>query len=190
MRVTVTVQPADTTNPTTKIGAYLVTVLDRLGYHASLRTTTSAATLYQTLNDSRSHVQIGWFNWYQDFPRPLRLHQPPPHLPRVPTPQSVQPQRLRVLRPRHRQGYPSRASTRADSTRLGHPNMGDNRPEHHQPSTLAPALQPPPRHRDLGKGRQLPVPPLLRTATRPAMGALTTREPPASANMATITAAV
>jgi peptide/nickel transport system substrate-binding protein len=68
-KVTLVVQTADATNPTATIGAYLVSVLGRLGYRASLKVL-PISTFYSTLGDSRSHVQIGWFNWVQDYPAP------------------------------------------------------------------------------------------------------------------------
>jgi peptide/nickel transport system substrate-binding protein len=67
MRVTVLVPPADETNPTIAIGSYLVSLLKGLGYKASLRVTDK---LYHTISDSRSHFQLAWFNWYQDYPAP------------------------------------------------------------------------------------------------------------------------
>jgi ABC-type transport system substrate-binding protein/DNA-binding SARP family transcriptional activator/DNA-binding beta-propeller fold protein YncE len=67
--VTLLVPPADTGNPTTKIGAYLVSVLKQLGYRASLRVLTDA-NYFPTLGDSRSHSQLGWFTWLQDYPAP------------------------------------------------------------------------------------------------------------------------
>ena len=70
MKVTLAVPAADPTNPTSKVGAYLVSVLDRLGYRAKLRVTANPQDFYATLNDSRSHVQIGWFAWAQDYPAP------------------------------------------------------------------------------------------------------------------------
>jgi peptide/nickel transport system substrate-binding protein len=67
MKVTFVVQPADPTNPTSPIGHYIVSLLDQLGYRASLRVT---ANLYPTLDDSRSHTQLGWFTYLQDYPGP------------------------------------------------------------------------------------------------------------------------
>jgi ABC-type transport system substrate-binding protein/DNA-binding SARP family transcriptional activator/streptogramin lyase len=67
MKVTLWVQPNDQLNPTAKIGPYLASVLDRLGYRASLRVTGS---LYPTASNSRSHVQMAWFNWLADYPAP------------------------------------------------------------------------------------------------------------------------
>ena len=67
MKVSVVIQPPDGTDPTRKIGHYLVTVLDRLGYRASLRVTSG---LYPTISNSKSRTQIGWFNWAQDYPAP------------------------------------------------------------------------------------------------------------------------
>jgi ABC-type transport system substrate-binding protein/DNA-binding SARP family transcriptional activator/DNA-binding beta-propeller fold protein YncE len=70
MNVTLLVPPPDPTNPTTKIGRYLLAVLEQLGYHPSLRTAPSETSYYQTMGDSRSRAQIGWFTWAQDYPAP------------------------------------------------------------------------------------------------------------------------
>jgi ABC-type transport system substrate-binding protein/DNA-binding SARP family transcriptional activator/streptogramin lyase len=67
MKVTLWMQPNDQTNPTAKIGPYLVSVLHQLGYRASLRVTNN---LYPTVSNSRSRVQIAWFNWLADYPAP------------------------------------------------------------------------------------------------------------------------
>jgi peptide/nickel transport system substrate-binding protein len=67
MKVTLLVHPADVTNPTNSIGHYVVSLLDQLGYRASLRVTPH---LYPTLDDSRSGTQIGWFTYEQDYPGP------------------------------------------------------------------------------------------------------------------------
>ncbi len=67
MKVTFLVEPPDPTDPTRAIGRYIVSLLDRLGYRASLLVT---ANLYPTLGDSRSHAQLGWFTWEQDYPGP------------------------------------------------------------------------------------------------------------------------
>lgn len=61
------VEPNDATNPTTKIGTYVVSLLDRLGYRASLQVTRN---FFPTLGNSRSRTQIGWFPWYSDYPAP------------------------------------------------------------------------------------------------------------------------
>jgi peptide/nickel transport system substrate-binding protein len=70
MHVTVFVEPPGTTDPTSKVGRYVVAVLNRIGYRASLRVAASEAAFFQTLGDSRSRVQIGWFPWVQDYPAP------------------------------------------------------------------------------------------------------------------------
>jgi ABC-type transport system substrate-binding protein/DNA-binding SARP family transcriptional activator len=67
MKVTFLAEPPDPTNPTSAIGRYIVSLLDQLGYRASLRIT---ANFYPTLGDSRSHTQLGWFTWDQDYPGP------------------------------------------------------------------------------------------------------------------------
>jgi peptide/nickel transport system substrate-binding protein len=67
MRVRVLVAPPDMTFPTAAIGRYIVTVLDQLGYRASLRV---SSQWFAILNNSRSRTQIGWWPWYQDYPAP------------------------------------------------------------------------------------------------------------------------
>jgi peptide/nickel transport system substrate-binding protein len=75
MRVSLVVPPADPTNPTTKVGAYVVSVLHQLGYRASLRLLGNS-NYFPTLGDSRSHIQIGWFTWLQDYPAPSDFIDP------------------------------------------------------------------------------------------------------------------
>ena len=53
--------------PTPSTGRYVVSVLDELGYRASLRTL-SANRYFGVLGDSRDRVQAGFFPWYQDYP--------------------------------------------------------------------------------------------------------------------------
>jgi peptide/nickel transport system substrate-binding protein len=69
MRVTVLIDSPDPAGaPTARIGAHIVSVLDRLGYRASLKALRSISP--GPLGDSRDRPQIGWFTWYQDFPAP------------------------------------------------------------------------------------------------------------------------
>jgi YVTN family beta-propeller protein len=56
-------------DPVQATGRYLISVLRQLGYRASLRVI-NPGTYYQQTGDSRRQVQIGEFNWYQDFPAP------------------------------------------------------------------------------------------------------------------------
>ena len=73
-RVTVFAQPPSEENPGAEIGRYLVSVLDRLGYRASLRI---VADSFDRIADSRNHAQIGWFEWFQDYPAPSdSINQP------------------------------------------------------------------------------------------------------------------
>jgi YVTN family beta-propeller protein len=67
MRVTVLAQPDDASGPSATVAGYLVSVLNRLGYSASLRV---SSNLYPTMDNSRSGTQIGWFSWYSDYPAP------------------------------------------------------------------------------------------------------------------------
>jgi peptide/nickel transport system substrate-binding protein len=53
-----------------QIGRYVVSVLDRLGYRASLKVITNLGGGLGDLGDSSKRPQIGWFNWLQDYPTP------------------------------------------------------------------------------------------------------------------------
>ncbi len=66
-KVTVLVPVPSAPDPSTRVGSYIVSVLKRLGYRAALKVSTQ---FYPTFDDSRSRVQIGWFNWFQDYPGP------------------------------------------------------------------------------------------------------------------------
>ena len=59
--------------PTPATARYVVSVLNQLGYRASLRVVGSA--YYSVLGDSRDRVQAGFFSWYQDYPEPSRPSQ-------------------------------------------------------------------------------------------------------------------
>jgi YVTN family beta-propeller protein len=61
--------------PVQATGRYLVSVLRQLGYRASLRVI-NPNTYYQQAGDSRRQVQIGEFDWYQDFPAPSDFIDP------------------------------------------------------------------------------------------------------------------
>jgi len=71
MRVTLL---TDSSDPTGKVGAYAVSVLDRLGYRASLAV---VPTVFPgRFPDSRARAQIGWFTWFQDHPSPSNFIEP------------------------------------------------------------------------------------------------------------------
>jgi len=53
--------------PSVATGRYVVSVLDHLGYRASLRTV-PLDVYYNVLGDSRNRVQAGFFGWTEDFP--------------------------------------------------------------------------------------------------------------------------
>jgi peptide/nickel transport system substrate-binding protein len=57
--------PADL--PYTK---YLVTVLNRIGLNAEEKVVT-AGSYWTTIGDEKTHAQIGFANWVQDYPHPL-----------------------------------------------------------------------------------------------------------------------
>ena len=55
--------------PTPATARYVVSVLDQLGYRASLRLVDTNA-YWNVLGDSRDRVQIGFYGWTQDYPAP------------------------------------------------------------------------------------------------------------------------
>jgi YVTN family beta-propeller protein len=55
--------------PSLATGRYVVSVLDQLGYRASLRILKPAA-YFGALNDSRNRPQAGFYGWEADFPAP------------------------------------------------------------------------------------------------------------------------
>ena len=61
--------------PTLATARYVVSVLDQLGYRASLRVVSSDAYC-SVLGDSRDRVQAGFFTWYQDYPAPSDFIEP------------------------------------------------------------------------------------------------------------------
>jgi len=61
--------------PSPATARYLVSVLDRLGYHASLRMR-APNEYFNVLGDSRDRVQAGFFSWYQDYPAPSDFIDP------------------------------------------------------------------------------------------------------------------
>jgi YVTN family beta-propeller protein len=57
-------------------GRYLVSVLNQLGYRASLRVITNYNEYNRKFYDSRQRMQAGWFSWYQDYPAPSDFFNP------------------------------------------------------------------------------------------------------------------
>jgi len=74
-RVTVLYSHEQAPFPSAATARYLVSVLDQLGYRASLRTT-GAGGYWGVLGDSRDRVQAGFFSWYQDYPAPSDFIDP------------------------------------------------------------------------------------------------------------------
>jgi peptide/nickel transport system substrate-binding protein len=69
-KVTVLAGGWDPGNPVRAAGRYFVSILDQLGYRASLRVILDPPTYSQRAFDSRAQAQIGEFSWFQDFPAP------------------------------------------------------------------------------------------------------------------------
>jgi peptide/nickel transport system substrate-binding protein len=84
-KVTVLAGGWDPGNPVRAVGRNLVSILDKLGYRATLLVV-DQNSFFQRASDSREHIQIGEFSWYQDFPAPsdfivplLTCHSFQPH---------------------------------------------------------------------------------------------------------------
>jgi ABC-type transport system substrate-binding protein/streptogramin lyase len=75
-RVTVVTGAFGTPIPVQAAGRYLVSVLDQLGYRASLQVIPGWNAYGKRLYDSRQRTQIGWFSWYQDYPAPSDFIRP------------------------------------------------------------------------------------------------------------------
>jgi peptide/nickel transport system substrate-binding protein len=69
-KITLLMMPPPPGAPMMQIGRYVASVLDRLGYRASLRVIANAGGGLGDLGDSSKRPQIGWFNWLQDYPTP------------------------------------------------------------------------------------------------------------------------
>jgi YVTN family beta-propeller protein len=74
-RVTVLYSSEGTDFASPATARYVVSVLDQLGYRASLRITDPIA-YWGVLGDSRDRMQAGFFSWYQDYPAPSDFIDP------------------------------------------------------------------------------------------------------------------
>jgi peptide/nickel transport system substrate-binding protein len=70
MKVTLLLSAPFPSAPTLRIGRYVVSVLDRLGYRTSSRVVSNDDLGLGTFGDSHQRLQIGWFTWFQDHPTP------------------------------------------------------------------------------------------------------------------------
>ncbi len=77
-KVTVVSGAFGTRIPVQATGRYLVSVLDQLGYRASLHVIPggNGNAYNRRLYDSRQRTQVGWFGWYQDYPAPSDFISP------------------------------------------------------------------------------------------------------------------
>jgi peptide/nickel transport system substrate-binding protein len=77
MKVMLLTMPPSPGAPRIKIGRYVISVLNRLGYSASMKLITNAAAVgLGDLSDSSKQPQLGWFGWYQDYPTPSNFIEP------------------------------------------------------------------------------------------------------------------
>ena len=88
--------------PAQATGHYLVSVLDQLGYRASLQVITEWNAYNRRLYDSRQRMQVGWFAWYQDYPAPSDFISPLLTCHSFVPDNAGQPERRRVLQPADR----------------------------------------------------------------------------------------
>jgi peptide/nickel transport system substrate-binding protein len=75
-KVTVVAGAFGTTIPVVTTGRYIVSVLDQIGYRASLRVLGDYTSYDRAAYDSRSRTQVSWFGWYTDFPTPSDMIGP------------------------------------------------------------------------------------------------------------------
>jgi peptide/nickel transport system substrate-binding protein len=77
-KVTVVSGAFGTRIPVQATGRYLVSVLDQLGYRASLHVIPggNGNAYNRRLYNSRQRTQVGWFGWYQDHPAPSDFINP------------------------------------------------------------------------------------------------------------------
>jgi peptide/nickel transport system substrate-binding protein len=61
--------------PSLPTARYIVSLLNQLGYRASLRQA-GGDTYFGLLGDSRDRVEAGFFQWYQDYPAPSDFIDP------------------------------------------------------------------------------------------------------------------
>jgi len=74
--VTVVTGAFGTTIPLATTGRYIVSVLDQIGYRASLRVLRGYTAYNRASGDSRSKPQVSWFGWFTDFPTPSDMITP------------------------------------------------------------------------------------------------------------------
>jgi len=58
---------SETTTLSKSEGEYVVSLLNQLGYHASLKSL-DRGVYFDTVDNSSNKAQIGWWDWYQDYP--------------------------------------------------------------------------------------------------------------------------
>ncbi|HYS33127.1 MAG TPA: BTAD domain-containing putative transcriptional regulator [Streptosporangiaceae bacterium] len=75
-KVTIVAGPFGTAIPLRATGSYLVSLLDRLGYRASLRVISDGSAYNGAVFDSRRRTQVSWFSWYTDYPAPSNMIGP------------------------------------------------------------------------------------------------------------------
>jgi YVTN family beta-propeller protein len=75
-RVTVVTGAFGTAIPLVTTGRYIVSVLDQIGYRASLRVLRGFTAYDMASGDSRSKPQVSWFGWFTDFPTPSDMIAP------------------------------------------------------------------------------------------------------------------
>jgi peptide/nickel transport system substrate-binding protein len=75
-RVTVVTGGFGTSIPVVTTGRYIVSVLDQIGYRASLRVVSNDIAYNKAAYDSRSKAQVSWISWFTDFPRSFDMIDP------------------------------------------------------------------------------------------------------------------
>ena len=142
-------------------GQYFVSLLRRLGYRSRLRIAPSVDAYFDRIHDPRTRAQIGISGWGADHAAPSNFATP------FTCDDGFEP--LRVLRSRPREAH--RRGTRRARSGGRHALEGRLR-VHRRRGARRSAAQPAGRRTAVRTRGQLPAPPAVGRAARPAVGAL------------------
>ena len=157
----------------TAAGRYLVSLLDRLGYPAHLKSVSSGSDLFSLVSDPRTRAQAYLSVLAPNYPAASEFLGPeynsckssfPDTASNVPA--------LPLLRPAVRRDGPQRTRRRIGQIAHRRKSLGESRPPVHRPGTGRPNGHPEHHRLRLPPRRRLPIQPPGRRAHRPTLGPL------------------
>ena len=157
------------TDPHLPDTAHIVSVLRKLGYRASARPIAGERYTPVAAN-SRHRIQISAGGLLTQYPAPSQHHPAVARLRELRARERPQREPRRVLRPTGRRGDAARRLARDVRPRGREAAVGEDRPCGGRPGAVVADRQPERRRLRLRAGRQLPVPPAVGHAARPALG--------------------